>query len=75
MIPILLAAFFISVIEAIPNAVTGFISNVSSSITRSWSDPVDGKITIEIDKDKYKELKETLKGQSINAESAGLTDE
>jgi len=70
-----IAGGFMAIIEGITDAVNDFISAISSSITRSWSDPVDGKITIEIDKDKYKELKESLKGQSINTESAGLTDE
>lgn len=75
LIPILLAGSFISVLNAIPNAVTKLVSSVTSDITKSWNDPVDGKMTIEIDKDKYKQLKESLGAQAIDAKAASLTDE
>ena len=52
LIPVILIAViagsFMAIIEGITDAVNDFISAISSSITRSWSDPVDGKITIEI---------------------------
>lgn len=81
LIIVMLGLFFMQIINSIGDTVSTVVSTMSSFIsgTGNWFtslfDQTSGKLVININEDKFKELKNSLKAQAIDTEASSLTDE